>query len=260
LIKRLEGVGFVKQGLGQAPRLFINAPLTVGARLELAPEQVHYLAGVLRLQGGAAVLAFNGNDGEWLTRFEPTAKKKGALLCESQIRAQPVATDLWLLFAPLKSARLDYLVQKAVEMGASQVLPVFTERTQAQRFNADRARANMIEAAEQCGILGVPELQPENTLVRLLRDWPKDRRMIFCDEAAEVANPVDSLTGHVGEPLALIIGPEGGFSDTEREALMQLPKVTRLSLGPRILRADTAAVAAMAVIQAIAGDWRMERS
>jgi 16S rRNA (uracil1498-N3)-methyltransferase len=249
----------VNQGSRQAPRLHVEPALEAGAAIMLSPEQVHYLGSVLRLSAGAAVLAFNGRDGEWRSRFEPAGKKKAVLVCEAQTRPQPDSTDLLLLFAPLKSARLDYLVQKAVEMGASRVLPVFTERTQAQRFNAERARANMIEAAEQCGILAVPSLLAEEKLGVILHNWPGERRMIFCDEAAEAENPIAALTGLPAEPLALIIGPEGGFSDGERRGLMDLPKVTRLSLGPRILRADTAAVAAMAVIQSVLGDWRAGR-
>jgi 16S rRNA (uracil1498-N3)-methyltransferase len=240
-----------------APRLFVDDPLSEGSTIALAPEQTHYLVQVLRLKPGDKVLLFNGRDGEWLGAILSATRKSASITLESQTRPQPAGQDFWFVFAPLKSARLDYLVQKAVEMGASAVLPVFTERTQAQRFNSERARANMIEAAEQCEILTLPSLAAEQKLQKLLGTWPKQRRMIFCDEEAPLSNPVDALNAvPQDEPLAIIIGPEGGFSPTERQFLLALTKVTQLSLGPRILRADTAAVAAMAVVQSVLGDWR----
>jgi 16S rRNA (uracil1498-N3)-methyltransferase len=238
------------------PRLFVEARLAEGATAELPPEQTHYLTTVLRLTAGAAVLAFNGRDGEWRARLSLDGKRKAALVCEALIRAQPPIRGPWLLFAPLKSARLDYLMQKAVEMGVSRAVPVITERTQAQRFNAGRARANMIEAAEQCGILSVPELSQETSFGSRLADWPAGRRLLFCDEEASAGQPAQTLaTLPRGEETALLIGPEGGFTDAERAMLRALPGTTILSLGPRILRADTAAVAALAVFQAVCGDW-----
>jgi 16S rRNA (uracil1498-N3)-methyltransferase len=239
------------------PRLHVMADLQQDAVVALPAEQTHYLLSVLRLEPEAAVLVFNGRQGEWLGKLERSGKKAAALRIVESTRAQPKAADLWLVFAPLKSARLDYLVQKAAEMGASRLVPVFTERTQAQRFNGERADANLIEAAEQCNILTVPARMAEQKLAPLLQGWPKERRLIFCDEDAPLANPLHVLAGlPQSEPLAVAIGPEGGFSPAERAMLLALPKVTRLSLGPRILRADTAAVAAMAILQASLGDWR----
>jgi 16S rRNA (uracil1498-N3)-methyltransferase len=239
------------------PRLWIPSALGQGINVPLEKDKAHYIVNVLRLKAGDGIVLFNGVDGEWLARITETGKKGAAALCEALMRPQPPVADLWLLFAPLKSARLDYLMQKAVEMGASHVFPVITERTQVQRFNADRAHANMIEAAEQCEILAVPTLATEMHLPDVLAPWDAERRMIFCDEEADASNPLAGLQDvPKTDRLALIIGPEGGFSNGERQALLALPKVTRLSLGPRILRADTAAVAAMAVIQSMLGDWQ----
>jgi 16S rRNA (uracil1498-N3)-methyltransferase len=238
------------------PRLFVDADLRDGARVALSVEQAHYLGNVLRLEAGDSVLAFNGRDGEWRARLEVETRKRTSLACEMLVRPQPAAGDCWLLFAPLKSARLDYVVQKAVEMGASRVIPTITERTQVTRFNAERARANMIEAAEQCGILAMPVLDEEARLSAVIARLEPQRRLIFCDEDAEASNPLAALAGLPrGGPLALVIGPEGGFSPSERALLLDRAGTVRLSLGPRILRADTAAVAALAIIQAVAGDW-----
>jgi 16S rRNA (uracil1498-N3)-methyltransferase len=174
------------------------------------------------------------------------------------LREQTPGTDLHYLFAPLKHARLDYMVQKAVEMGVSRLVPVMTRRTQATRVNLDRMRANAVEAAEQCGILNLPTIEDTIKLEKLIGEWPAERRLIFCDEDAPVADPVTALRQIPHGPLAVIIGPEGGFDPVERELLMRVPLVTRLSLGPRILRGDTAAVAALALIQAVVGDWGAE--
>ncbi|MBX9739887.1 MAG: 16S rRNA (uracil(1498)-N(3))-methyltransferase [Beijerinckiaceae bacterium] len=238
-----------------APRLFVAAPLTAGEEISLDKDQSNYLLNVLRLADGATVLAFNGRDGEWVMRLHALSRKALALRAETLSRAQTPAGDLHYLFAPLKHARLDYMVQKAVEMGVSRISPVMTHRTQATRVNLDRMRANAIEAAEQCGVLGLPDISDVIRLDKLLAGWPKERRLIFCDEEAEVADPVKALQAMAPGPLAVVIGPEGGFDPQERAALLRLPLVTRLSLGPRILRADTAAVAALALTQAVAGDW-----
>jgi 16S rRNA (uracil1498-N3)-methyltransferase len=237
------------------PRLFVEAPLVAGEAVPLAREQVHYLMTVMRLGDGAAVKAFNGRDGEWLCRLEPSTRKDAALRPESLLRPQPPACDLHYLFAPLKSARLDYLAQKAVEMGASVLQPVITRRTQVSRLNLDRLKANAIEAAEQCGILALPDIRPERPLDRLLAEREPGRRLIVCDEEAPVANPVAALRDLTRGPLAILIGPEGGFDDQERALFLRQPAVTLLSLGPRILRADTAAVAAFAIVQSTLGDW-----
>jgi 16S rRNA (uracil1498-N3)-methyltransferase len=241
-----------------SPRLFIDAPMASGAMLPLAPEQTNYLMNVLRLREGARVLAFNGRDGEFATSLTELSRKSATLAVGPRLRLQETAADLDYLFAPLKHARLDYMAQKAVEMGARRLRPVMTRRTQASRINLDRLRANAIEAAEQCGVIWIPEIAAEVTLDKALAEWSSERLLIFCDEDAPLADPFDALSS-VEAPsraLALLIGPEGGFDETEREAILRLPNVLRLSLGPRVLRADTAAIAALALIQARLGDWR----
>jgi 16S rRNA (uracil1498-N3)-methyltransferase len=222
--------------------------------------QANYLVNVLRLQAGDAVLVFNGRDGEWRAALAEGGKRAGTLVVGDRTRAQPVAPDLHFLFAPLKHARLDYLVQKAVEMGASLLQPVLTRHTQVARVNVDRMRANTIEAAEQCGILNLPEVAAPMTLDRVLAARDPQRLLVFCDEAADVKDPVTALSaarrGLGPIPLAVLIGPEGGFAEDERATLLGLPNTVRLALGPRILRADTAAVAALALVGAVLGDWR----
>lgn len=240
-----------------AQRLYVEDILGAGQQLALEGNQANYLKNVLRLTEGGAILLFNGRNGEWLARLVAVAKRRVELIVESQVRPQGAAGDLWYLFAPLKHARLDYMVEKAVEMGASRLQPVFTRRTQASRVNTGRMRANAIEAAEQCGILTIPDIAEPLPLERQLAAWPQDRALIFCDEAVEGHDVADTLSKLAsGTPLAVLIGPEGGFDDAERKQLLKLPSVIRLSLGPRILRADTAAVAALAVVQALVGDWR----
>jgi 16S rRNA (uracil1498-N3)-methyltransferase len=251
----------------RSPRLFVAQPLAAGATVPLDPGQGHYLAGVLRLAAGDRVLAFNGTDGEWLCAFAPVGKK-GGLRVEHQTRPQTPLSDLHYLFAPLKRARLDYMVQKAVEMGVSRLQPVMSRHTQAERINLERMRANAIEAAEQCGILSLPEIMPPLALERAITALEPERHLVFCDEEAPPGDPVAALVrdlaGGPGEPaaprrpLAVLIGPEGGFDDTERAFLLRRPHTSRIALGPRILRADTAAVAALAIVQAAAGDWRGE--
>ncbi len=240
------------------PRLFVDAPLAPGGRLVLDRGQANYLLNVLRLKAGDPVLVFNGRDGEWRAHVAPEGRKAAALEIAERTREQTAPADLLLLFAPLKHARLDYLVQKAVEMGVSALRPVFTRRTQASRVNLERMRANVIEAAEQCGILALPEILPEEDFSAAIAALEPDRLVVFCDEEAPVANPLDALRAHGDPParLAVVIGPEGGFTDEERATLGRRRAVLRLSLGPRILRADTAAVAALAVVQAGIGDWR----
>ena len=236
-------------------RLFIAAPLAAGAAIPLGRAQANYLLNVLRLGEGASLLVFNGRDGEWRAAIAPGGRKSAALIAREQTRTQPPVASLHYLFAPLKHARLDYLVQKAVEMGASHLRPVRTARTQATRLNMERMRANMIEAAEQCGVLNIPEILPEAALPALIRDWDATRILVFCDEDRDIADPVAALAAARGcADLAVLIGPEGGFSPDERNLLLSLPKTIRLSLGPRILRADTAAVAALALVQAVLGD------
>jgi 16S rRNA (uracil1498-N3)-methyltransferase len=245
----------------RTPRLYLDLPLAAGERVPLDRGQANYLINVLRRRPSDPVLVFNGREGEWRAILEPAAKRNFALAVDGQTRPQQAPGDLHYCFAPLKHARLDYIVQKAVEMGASRLQPVLTRHGQVERVNLERMRANAIEAAEQCGILSLPEIVPPIALIQLLADFDPARLLVFCDEDAEAKDPIAALTaartaGESPPAAAVLIGPEGGFSDEERAALMALPKVVRLSLGPRILRADTAAVAALALVDAVLGDWR----
>jgi 16S rRNA (uracil1498-N3)-methyltransferase len=235
-------------------RLFVSADLDAGVSVETSPEQAHYLRHVLRLADGAELLAFNGRDGEWLMRADMAGKKTVRLTAIQQTRPQPQTPHLMFCFAPLKVGRLDYLVQKAVEMGSGILQPVQTQHTQG-KISVERMAANAIEAAEQCGVLAVPETRTPVKLDALLSKWEPDRRIIFCDEDAATNNPLPALERVEERKIALLVGPEGGFSDAERAMLRALPFVTAIPLGPRILRADTAAVAALAVIQTSIGDW-----
>lgn len=242
----------------RTPRLHLPGPLATGMRLSLGKDQATYLFGVLRLSEGDAVLVFDGVSGEFRARIAEASRKGGALVLEDRTRPQPAPPDLLWLFAPLKHARLDYMVQKAVEMGVGRMRPVITRHTQVSRVNLERMRANVIEAAEQCGVLHVPAVEPEERLDRVLdrfADEEPGRRLVFCDEQEETTNPMATLAGLGRGPLAVLIGPEGGFSAEERVRLKAMEAVTAIPLGPRILRADTAAVAALAVIQASVGDW-----
>jgi len=238
------------------PRLFVEPDLVAGAQLTLGKEQSLYLAAVLRKSVGDEVVLFNGRDGAWLCRLVSDSKKSVALELVEQIAPQTPPSDLWYGFAPLKTERLDYVIQKAVEMGAGTIQPVLTRFTQVARLKYERLVANAIEAAEQCEVLSVPTVEAEVTLERLLDAWPADRALILADESEASSSPVEALSALRGRKVGLLIGPEGGFSDEERAKLRALPYVVPISLGPRILRADTAAVAALAVIQAIIGDWR----
>jgi 16S rRNA (uracil1498-N3)-methyltransferase len=240
-----------------APRLFIDAPLQAGARIALDRGQANYLLNVLRLKAGESVLIFNGQDGEWRAEVEVEGRKAAGLVCVELTREQGAAPDIIYAFAPLKHARLDYMVQKAVEMGAGVLQPILTRRTQASRVNLERMRSNAVEAAEQCGILSIPEVREEENLERFLKGLEKDRLVVFCDESAPVSNPVEALAklGNKQAGLAVIVGPEGGFTDQERALVAAHERCVCVSLGPRILRADTAAVAALAIVQAVLGDW-----
>ncbi|SOC34923.1 16S rRNA (uracil1498-N3)-methyltransferase [Rhizobium subbaraonis] len=237
-------------------RLFVEADLAAGSAFEVSKDQFHYLANVLRLEDGSELLVFNGRDGEWTATVSYPTRKRLLLTATGQVRPQPAACDLHYLFAPLKVGRLDYLVQKAVEMGAGVLQPVMTQHVQGKITSIERIEANVVEAAEQCGILSIPAVAAPRKLEDLLEDWPQDRRLIFCDEGHDSQNPLSALKAVTERKLALLVGPEGGFSDAERTLLRGLPFVTAIPLGPRILRADTAAVAAMAVIQATIGDWK----
>ena len=240
----------------RAPRLFIDAPLKEGERIALERNQSNYLGNVLRLSAGETILVFNGRDGEWQAAIEGRKRPDG-LSIVAQTRPQDRLPDIAYVFAPLQHARLDYMVQKAVEMGTSRLQPVLTRHTQVSRVNSERMRANVIEAAEQCGILSLATVAEPAPLERYLSQRPADRLLVFCDEAAEVENPIQSLqqARASGHGIDVLIGPEGGFAEEERALLLRQPRILRLALGPRILRADTAAVAALALVQAVLGDW-----
>jgi 16S rRNA (uracil1498-N3)-methyltransferase len=238
------------------PRLFVDAALAPSQTVALERGQSNYLGNVLRLSAGDTILVFNGRDGEWQASIEGR-KRPDSLSIVSQTRPQDRLPDLAYVFAPLKHARLDYMVQKAVEMGASALQPVLTRFTQVARVNGERMRANVIEAAEQCGILGLATVAEPMPLDRYLNQRDAERLLVFCDEAADTSNPLQALQRGlpVSNGIDILIGPEGGFAEDERAILLRLPRTLRLSLGPRILRADTAAVAALALVQAVLGDW-----
>jgi 16S rRNA (uracil1498-N3)-methyltransferase len=237
------------------PRLFVDAPLAAGENVTLERSQSNYLGNVLRLAAGDSILVFNGRDGEWQASIVGR-KRRDSLAITARTRPQDRLPDLTYLFAPLKHARLDYMVQKAVEMGASRLQPVLTRFTQVSRVNGERMRANAIEAAEQCGILSLAEVAEPLTLDRYLSGRDGQRLLVFCDEAADVINPMQALHGEqAAGGIDVLIGPEGGFAGEERAILLRQPRTLRLSLGPRVLRADTAGVAALALVQAVLGDW-----
>jgi len=236
-------------------RLYLEHPLGQGQTLPLSGPQAHYLFGVMRLGPGEGLRVFNGRDGEWRATVAEAGKRGGLLLCETQTAPQRDPPDLWLLFAPIKKARTDFIVEKAAEMGAARIVPVQTEFTNSERIRQNRLQAHAVEAAEQCGGTFVPEVADLARLDRLLAGWPENRHLMFCDEALVGTAPVlpDDLGG---APWAVLIGPEGGFSEPERARLRALPQAHAASLGPRILRADTAAVAALTLWQLHCGDWR----
>lgn len=239
-------------------RLYVESDLTSGAVIEVGRDQANHLVNVLRLKEGEAVVAFNGRDGAWLAKLTHAGKRGATLELDVQVAHQTPASDLWLGFAPLKVGRLDYLVQKATEMGAGTIQPVITKFTQA-RTRPDKLHAYTLEAAQQCEVLSLPVVAPEIGLTPLLDDWRTSqglRRLLYADEAAGSSSPVEQIRWLKGLPVGVLIGPEGGFSDEERELLLAQEFVIPISLGPRILRADTAAVAALALVQAIIGDWR----
>jgi 16S rRNA (uracil1498-N3)-methyltransferase len=240
-------------------RLYVDGSLEAGTPLTLGREQSNYLISVMRLGAGESVILFNGRDGAWLATITDPGKKHAVLIPAVQTAHQTPVSDLWLGFAPLKAGRLDYLIQKATEMGAGIIQPVMTKFTQVKPPRADKMAANAIEAAEQCEVLSIPRIAPEVTLEALLASWQRDhglRRLAFADEGVPSHSPLRALGDLRGLPVGLLIGPEGGFSDEERNLLHAQSFVLPISLGPRILRADTAAVAALAVLQASIGDWR----
>lgn len=245
----------------RTPRLYVDQPLATGGEIQLDAQQTNYLVNVLRFGARGRVLLFNGRDGEFSANLAANSRKVALLVVGARTRGQEASPDLDYLFAPLKHARLDYMAQKAVEMGARRLRPVITRHTQVAHVNLERLRLNAIEACEQCGVIWTPEIAAVEPLAETLRRWPSERLLVFCDEEAEMASPLDALAGAPQDSgVSLLIGPEGGFDEDERAAILSLPRVVRLSLGPRILRADTAAVAALALIQATLGDWPKSRA
>ena len=245
--------------ISRIPRLYTTGPLSANEATALTSDQAHYLSRVMRLAIADEVRVFNGCDGEWLAQIEQLSKR-GCIVRNMEMLRKPQApADIDYLFAPLKTARLDYLAQKATEMGAARLRPVLTEFTQVRHLKMQRLVANTIEAAEQCNLVAVPQVSEPEKFDLVLDNWATGdkttRQLIFCDEAADSTSPLQTLQQFAGQPLGLLIGPEGGFSPRERQRLLSQSYVTPISLGPRIMRADTAAVAAMAVIQATIGDW-----
>jgi 16S rRNA (uracil1498-N3)-methyltransferase len=241
---------------GGGMRLYVEAALGIGAHVPLDGSQAHYLLHVMRAKTGNRLRLFNGRDGEWCARVVEAGKRGCVLECETQTAPQLEVPDIWLVFAPVKKTPADYLAQKATELGVRALQPVFTRRTIVNRVNAERMRANAIEAAEQSGRVSVPEARKATSLKKLLEGWPSDRRILFCDEAGDAPPIASALRDAPDGPWAIFTGPEGGFDPAERAQLRTLPCVTPVSLGERILRADTAALAALAVWQAVKGDWR----
>ena len=235
-------------------RLCVTQDLSVGQTIPLTRDQAHYLFGVMRLKSGARLLLFNGRNGEYLAEVTQADKRKGVLQCLEKTKPLQMPPDLWLLFAPIKKARTAFIVEKAAELGAARICPVQTRFTNAERIRQDRLQAHALEAAEQCGGTYVPEVDELRRLDAVLADWPAQRQLVFCDEALVGAQEVLQAQSEI-KKWAILIGPEGGFSDEEREKLTALPFVTKISLGPRILRADTAAVAALTIWQSTLGDW-----
>lgn len=241
---------------GGKSRLFVQAPLHAGARVVPDEGQAHYLLHVMRAREGARVLLFNGRDGEWQARIAEVTRRSCTLLCETQSQTQADVPDLWLAFAPIKKTPADYVAQKATELGVRVLQPVITHRTIARRVNLERLWANAIEAAEQSGRLSVPEIREPVSLEALLQSWPAERRLVFCDEGGEAAPIAEALQRNAGtSSWGVLTGPEGGFDAQERASIRKHPFVLAVTLGPRILRADTAALAALGIWQAILGDW-----
>ncbi|MEM6635855.1 MAG: 16S rRNA (uracil(1498)-N(3))-methyltransferase [Pseudomonadota bacterium] len=234
-------------------RLYVDHPLAMGQPVPLTRDQAHYLFGVMRAQTGAEVALFNGQDGEWTAEVADVGKRGGTLAVRQKTAPLRRPPDLWLLFAPIKKARTDFIVEKAAEMGAARIIPVQTEFTNAERVRRDRLQAHAIEAAEQCGGTFVPEVAEMRKLADVITNWPVERHLMFCDET--LAGQAGALDTTQGRSWAILVGPEGGFSARERRHLLTVPTVSPVALGPRILRADTAAVAAMALWQKALGDW-----
>ena len=248
------------------PRLFVHDDLAMGGGVPLSSGQAHYLKNVMRLSPGAPVILFNGRDGEWQGQIADLRRSAGTVTLENQRRPQAVEPDIWLLFAPIKRAPLDFLVQKAVELGASRLWPVMTRHTDVNRVNLERIQSTAVEAAEQCERLTIPEVSAPASLQDALAGWPEDRRLLVCAEAGAV-RPIagilkemkPAVDGGIPPTMAILVGPEGGFEASELDAIRKLPFVTATGLGPRVLRAETAALAALACWQSVLGDWDSSR-
>jgi 16S rRNA (uracil1498-N3)-methyltransferase len=242
------------------PRLFVEGELAVGIEAPLSDAQVHYLRHVVRRADGAALRLFNGRDGEWAGALDARGRKGGVARIGERLREQDAEPDLWLCFAPVKKSRIDYIAEKATELGVALLQPVLTQHTIVERVNVERLRANAVEAAEQTERLSVPDVRAPVPLDRLISGWPAGRRLLMCDETGE-GRPISDVLAASDQsarpaPWAILVGPEGGFDRSELEALRRMKDVTAVGLGPRILRADTAALAALACWQALVGDWR----
>lgn len=235
-------------------RLFVDAPLGAGQSVSLSKDQANYLFNVMRKSVGEKIALFNGRDGEWTAEVVDAGKRRGILTCLGQAKPQLSPPDLWLLFAPIKKARTDFIVEKATELGAAAIFPVQSAYTNADRIRQDRLQAHAMEAAEQCGGTFVPPVAELQKLAKVLANWPQDRQLLFCDETT-AGQALDGLSGSTGGKWAILIGPEGGFSPSELDQLRAMPNVSSMTLGPRILRADTAAVAALTLWQKALGDW-----
>lgn len=235
-------------------RLFVDQPLGLGNSVSLDRDNANYLFNVMRLETGAVIALFNGRDGEFAAEIIEANKRRGIAMCRTQTKPLQMPPDLWVLFAPIKKARTDFIVEKAAELGAARILPVNTAYTNSDRIKQDRLQAHAVEAAEQCGGTYVPQVADLAKLGAVLDCWPEDRQLLFCDETR--VGPAESLAEATGDKWAILIGPEGGFSSAERERIKAMVQTTAISLGPRILRADTAVVAAMTLWQTALGDWR----
>ena len=236
-------------------RLYVDVPLGKGQSLSLSKDQAHYITGVMRQKTGAKVALFNGRDGEWQAELAEAGKRRAVLICLEQSKTQETPPDVWLYFAPIKKVRTDFIVEKATELGVARICPVQTDYTNAERIRQDRLQAHAIEAAEQCGETYVPPVEVLQKLETILAEWPTDRKLLFCDETL-VNAATQGLAGAKGEKWAILVGPEGGFSDKEIAKLRAMDVTHPISLGPRVLRADTATVAALTLWQNTLGDWR----
>ena len=256
-VVRLSGVSMKE--LGRIPRNYVTETMREGAEIALSRGQAHYLLSVMRLKQGDTIRLFNGQDGEWLCELTVHSKKSAGAKCLRRLCDPTALPDIEYVFAPLKSARLDYLAQKATELGVCRLRPVITERTVPSRVNIERLTANVIEAAEQCNLVALPEVLDPVGFDELVTNWNTERSLIYCDEALAPSDALSALGNVRRGPLAVLVGPEGGFSDNERKQLRNLECVVPISLGPRIMRADTAAVAALALVQAVHGDWSTDQ-